>query len=191
MLNYHLTINDQDGESTATLKTTEFRVSGLHRCPASFRLPSSSSYNFPGLSRARREASWAVPSVPLQQHCPSPCWALQAGAEHWMFNLAPGTLAKVGACFCLLARGEVSAAKLGFGYPGIKRCVLMGAVSLASCSPLLSWNCFPQALFAHQAWGIWVGTQKGNLLNYVPLQVQRSLVCGAQMTISAGHDSWW
>lgn len=29
MPNYHLTINDQDGERTAMLKTTVFRVSGL------------------------------------------------------------------------------------------------------------------------------------------------------------------
>lgn len=36
-----------------------------------------------------------------------------------MFNLAPGTLEKASAGFCLLAHGEIPAAKLAFGYPGI------------------------------------------------------------------------
>lgn len=36
-----------------------------------------------------------------------------------MFNLASGALEKAGACFCFLAHGEISAAKLAFGCPGI------------------------------------------------------------------------
>lgn len=51
--------------------------------------------------------------------------------------------------------------------------------------------CFPQSLFACEACGIRSGTQKKNLLNYAPLQVQRSPVCGAQTAISVGQDSWW
>lgn len=172
MLNYHLTINDQDGERTAVLKTTEFREA----CKAQVN-PAPVPTIFQGSAEQGRRWRWSVSLVPFQAAAAHPHAGLSR--QEWALNVY----------FSSRHSGKREWVLLSPCYPHMEK-FLQPDLHLATQGSVLCADgtsqpgelepscqqkqCFPQALFAPEACGIWVGTHKENLLNYIPVQVQSS-----------------